>query len=351
MDQPNSFDAVIVSTPDHMHAPIALAALQLGKHVFCQKPLAHTVFEARQMRRAAERAGAVTQMGNQIQSHPAYRTAVKLVHDGVIGKVKEVHSWQSGPMRWLLVDERPAGSDPLPEGLHWNEWLGSAPARPYKDRLYHPHNWRAWQDYSNGQLGDFACHILDPVVMALGLGAPTAIRAEAPALPRELWTSWSTVHYEFPGTARTAGETFRLTWTDGAGRFPAAEARGLPENVKLPGAGSVLVGEKGTMLLPHVGMPRLFPEEKFADFKIEPLPERDHYVTWADACRGVGHATSAFSYSGPLTETVLLGSVAIRMSGEALRWDSQGLTFTNAPKANLLLKKSYRKGWEPAWVS
>jgi predicted dehydrogenase len=351
LDRPSDFDAVIVSTPDHMHAPIALAAMQLGKHVHCQKPLTHTVFEARQMQRAAAKAGLVTQMGNQIQSHTFYRTAVKLVHDGVIGKVKQVHSWQSGPMRWLTVDERPGGSDLVPEGLHWNDWLGAAPERPYKEKLYHPFRWRAWQDFSNGQLGDFACHILDPVVMALGLGAPTSIRAEAPVLPREVWTRWATIHFEFPGTERTAGATLKLTWTDGEGRFPPREAHGLPETFKLPGAGSVLVGEKGTLLIPHVAAPRLFPEEAFADFKIEPVPERDHYVTWADACRGVGYTTSHFAYAGPLTETVLLGTVAIHMPGETLQWDAQGLRFTNSSAASALLTKPYRKGWEPAWIS
>src|SRR5262249_13342245 len=146
LDRPDGFDAVIVSTPDHMHAPIALAAMQLGKHVFCQKPLTHTVYEARQMRRAAEKYSVTTQMCNQIQSHSAYRTAVKLVHDSAIGKVKEVHAWQSGPMRWLLVDERPAGADPVPEGLHWDDWIGVAAPRPYKEKIYHPHTWRAWQD-------------------------------------------------------------------------------------------------------------------------------------------------------------------------------------------------------------
>lgn len=170
-DAPN-FDAVIVSTPDHMHAPISLAAMQLGKHVHCQKPLTHTVFEARQMQLAAKRAGVVTQMGNQIQSHSAYRTAVKLVHDGAIGKVQEVHSWQSGKMGWLLEADRPAGADPVPPGVHWNEWLGVVPERPYKTKIYHPFNWRAWQDFSNGQLGDFGCHIMDPVFMALELTAP-----------------------------------------------------------------------------------------------------------------------------------------------------------------------------------
>ena len=351
LDRRSGFDAVIVSTPDHMHAPIALAAIQLGKHVFCQKPLTHTVFEARQMRLAAEKYGVITQMCNQIQSHSAYHTAVKLVRDGAIGKVKEVHSWQSGPMKWLLVDERPAGADPIPETLRWDDWLGVAPPRPYKDKIYHPFNWRAWQDFSNGQLGDFGCHILDPVFMALGLTAPVSIRALAPPLPREVWTRWATVHYEFPGTERTAGDTLKLTWTDGEGHFPPREAHGLPESFKLPGAGSVLVGEKGTLLVPHVAPPKLFPEEKFADFAIETVPAGDHYVAWADACRGVGRTTSSFDYAGPLTVTVLLGSIAIRTPGETLRWDPAGLRITNLSAANDLLKKAYRKGWEPSWIS
>jgi predicted dehydrogenase len=351
LDRPGGFDAVIVSTPDHMHTPIALAAIQQGKHVFCQKPLTHTVYEARQMRRAAEKYGVVTQMGNQIQSHSAYRTAVKLVQGGAIGRVKEVHSWQSGPMRWLRVDERPAGAEPVPEGLHWDQWLGVAAARPYQREIYHPHNWRAWQEFSNGQLGDFACHILDPVVMALGLGAPLSIRAEAPPLPREVWTRWARVHYEFPGTERTMDGTLKLTWTDGEGRYPPREDLGLPEALKLPGSGSVLVGEKGSLLVPHVAPPRLFPEEKFAGLAIETVPAVDHFVSWADACRGTGRTTSPFTYSGPLTETVLLGSIAIRLPGETLRWDAERLRFTNASTANDLLRKAYRKGWEPAWVS
>jgi predicted dehydrogenase len=290
-------------------------------------------------------------MGNQIQSHAAYRTAVKLVHDGAIGRVKEVHSWQSGPMRWLLVDDRPAGADPVPESLHWDDWLGVAAPRPYKAKVYHPHNWRAWQEFSNGQLGDFGCHILDPVFMALGLTAPVSVRAEAPPLPREVWTRWATIHYEFPATDRTQGDTLKLTWMDGEGNHPPREALGLSDTVKLPGAGSVFVGEKGSLLIPHVAPPRLFPEERFADFKIETVPSVDHFVSWADACRGVGRTTSPFAYAGPLTETVLLGSVAIRVPGETLRWDADGLRFTNSSTASELLKKPYRKGWEPAWVS
>jgi hypothetical protein len=350
LDRAKEFDALTVSTPDHAHTPIALPAMQLGKHVFCQKPLTHTVFEARQMRLAAQKHRLVTQMGNQIQSHEAYRTAVKLVHDGVIGKVREVHSWQAGKLPWLLVDDRPPGADPVPELLHWDDWLGVAPTRPYKTKIYHSFNWRAWQDFSNGQLGDFGCHILDPVFMALKLTAPTTIRGESSAMNREVWYRWSRVHYEFPGTDLTEGKTLPLSWYDGEGKLPPRERLGLPEKFALPGSGSLLIGQKGSLLVPHVASPRLLPEETFKDFKIEKVPSVDHYVGWADACRGIGRTTSPFSYAAGLTETVLLGTVAIRVPGESLHWDTARLR-TNSTRANALLTKPYRKGWQPTWVS
>ena len=349
MDDSKSFDAAIVSTPDHMHAPISLPAMQLGKHVQCQKPLTHTVYEARQMRLAAKKYHLVTQMGNQIQSHPAYRTAVRLVQSGAIGKVREVHSWQSGAMGWILADDRPAGGETPPTTVHWDEWLGVAPTRPYLPKLYHSFNWRGWQDFSNGQLGDFGCHILDPVFMALKLTAPRSIRAEAPPINREVWTKSSTVAYEFPGTEFTAGPSVNVTWYDGAGRFPPRAALGLPEKTALPGSGSVLIGEKGSLLIPHVAMPKLFPEEKFADFAIVPEAARDHYVSWALACLGEDTATSNFDYSGPLTETVLLGTVAIRNPGVTLNWNAEKMELTGAPGAQALLTKPYRSGWEPKW--
>lgn len=349
LEQSKEFDAVIVSTPDHMHAPISLAAMQLGKHVQCQKPLTHTVFEARQMRLAAQKHKVVTQMGNQIQSHEAYRTAVKLVHDGTIGKVREVHSWQSGAMGWILVDDRPSKSEPVPETLHWNEWLGVAPERPFVSKIYHSFNWRAWQDFSNGQLGDFGCHILDPVFMALKLTAPLTISAEATPMNKEIWYKRSTVSYEFPGTEMTAGKTVKVTWYDGEGHLPPREALGLPEKYALPGSGSVLLGEKGRLVIPHVAMPVL-PEEKFADFKIPVVPARDHYVSWADACRGVDKTTSHFDYAGPLSETVLLGTIAIRLAGTPLSWNAESMQLTGSPHANGLLTKKYRAGWEPSWV-
>jgi predicted dehydrogenase len=350
LDKHKEFDALTVSTPDHMHAPVALAAMALGKHVFCQKPLTHTVHEARQMRLAAKKYGVVTQMGNQIQSHEAYRTATKLVRDGTIGKVKEVHSWQSGKMQWLLVDDRPPGEDPVPKTLHgWDNWLGVAPPRPYKEKIYHSFNWRAWLDFSNGQLGDFGCHILDPVFTSLGLTAPLTVRAESAPFNREVWYKWSVVNYEFPATDYTAGKTLKLTWYDGEGKLPPREKLGVAESVKLPGSGSLLIGEKGSLVIPHVAMPQLL-GDSFKEFKIEKVPSVDHYTSWADACRGAGKATSNFDYSGPLTETVLLGTVAIRVPGETLKWDAAAMKVANSPKADSLLRKTYRKGWEPTWV-
>ena len=347
LDKASTFDAISVSTPDHMHAPIALAAMALGKHVFCQKPLAHTVHEARLMREIAEKNKLVTQMGNQIQSHHAYRNAVKLVHDGTIGKVREVHSWQAGNMGWLIVEKTPTDGDPVPKSLQWDLWLGVAPERPYKERLYHPQNWRAWQDFSTGQLGDFGCHILDPVFMALGLTAPTTIEAEAPALNKDTWAPRSKVEYQFPGTERTAGESITVTWYDGAGHKPRKDSLGLPEKYDLPHAGSVLVGEKGSMVIPHWSDPQLFPEEKFKDHQRPDMGDINHYTDWAHACLGDGTTHSNFSYAGPLAEAVLLGGIAIRFPKEQLQWDAKSGKFTHHADANARLTKEYRKGWEP----
>jgi predicted dehydrogenase len=345
LDEPNRFDAVIVSTPDHMHAPIALTAMALGKHVFCQKPLTHTVSEARQMRQAAEQHRLTTQMGNQIQSHSAYRTAVQLLRNGAIGKVREVHSWQAGRMEWLITDRQPDYADPVPDTLDWNLWLGVAPPRQYNAELYHPKNWRAWQDFSNGQLGDFGCHILDPVFLGLDLTAPISVEAEAPPLNNEVWAPRCKVSYRFPGTAQSVGTVLPLTWYDGRGHKPKRAGLGLPKNYKLPGAGSILVGEAGTMVVPHWDTPRLFPEDKFRDYEMPRLEDLNHYTTWVDACLGDGTTTSHFGYAGPLTEAVLLGTVAIRFPGQRLQWNASGGEFLNQADANERLKKSYRPGW------
>lgn len=373
LDKSQMFDAVHVSTPDHMHAPIALAAIALGKHVFCQKPLTHTVYEARQMRDAAKRHGIVTQMGNQCQSHHAYRMAVKLVHDGAIGKVREVHSWQAGNMDWLHVEEQPADSDPVPKTLNWDVWLGVAPVRPFKKGLYHPWDWRGWQDFSSGQLGDFGCHILDPVFLALELTAPTTIEADAPPLGKQAWARRSKVEFTFPGTKRTTNNEITVTWYDGKDHKPMHEGWHLPETMEvaeeenkkgkttgnkagnktakktvkyaLPSAGSAFVGEKGTMILPHWDEPQLYPQEKFKDYTMPKLEDLNHYTSWAHACLGDGTTTSNFDYAGPLSETVLLGAIAIRFPKEQLLWDSQALEFTHHADATARLTKKYRAGW------
>jgi hypothetical protein len=345
-DKADTFDAVIVATPDHMHAPIAVGAMKLGKHVFCEKPLTHTVAEARQMSAVAKQQRVVTQMGNQIQSHPAYRMAVKLVRDGVIGKVREVHSWQSEPMEWLPAsDAKPTTGDPVPPTLDWDLWLGVAPERPYKDNLYHPKNWRGWQDFGSGELGDFGCHILDPVYMALELGAPSTIEAEAPPIGENIWLPRCKVSYQFPGTSRTLGELLPLTWYDGPRHKPRSKDLGLPGDYQLPGAGSVLIGEGGTMVIPHWSEPKLLPVEKFAEFKLPAMDEINHYTGWVDACVGDGNTTSNFDYAGPLTESVLLGVVSLRFPREQLLWDRKAARFTHHADATVRLSKQYRNGW------
>jgi len=351
LDESKDIQGILVSTPDFMHAPIALAAMQLGKHVFCQKPLTHTVFEARQMQLAAKRSQVVTQMGNQIQSHSAYRTAVNIVHSGLIGKVKEVHSWQGTSPTWPRHIPRPEGNDPIPSHVRWDLWQGVAPERPYKEAMYHPFNWRGWQDYGTGQIGDFGCHILDPVFKSLKLGAPISLKASAPSLMMDAWTDRATLQYKFLGTESTLDSTITLTWYDSVGIAPNREVLpDIPSDYKLPNAGSVLIGEKGTMVIPHVAMPTLFPEKKFPKETIPIIKEVDHYVQWADACRGIGETTSHFDYAGPLTEAVLLGTIGIRFPEEELHWDAKALKITNHVKANGFLHKPYRQGWEPNWI-
>ncbi len=339
-------DAVIVSTPDHMHALIALNAMRRGRHVYCQKPLTHTVKEARMMSETAESRGLVTQMGNQIQAYAEYRLAVKLVHEGLIGKVNRVYSWQAGTPTWPRAIDRPAGNDPVPKTLMWNNWLGVAPERPYKASIYHPFNWRGWQHFSNGQLGDFGCHIMDPVFMALKLTAPTSLTAQAPKINSETWTESVRVDYVFPGTGLTSGDELKLTWIDGPGHKPAEELKEIIDPSKLPGSGSMLLGSKGALLIPHVGAPKLLPEEKFADLRLPELERLSHYVLWADACRGEGKTKSNFSYAGRLTETVLLGTIALRLPGSALKWDAKTMTISGHERAADMLGKDYRKGWE-----
>ena len=337
-------DAVIVSTPDHMHAPVAMQAMELGKHVYCQKPLTHTVWEARQMRMMAEQKGVITQMGNQIHSNAEYRRGVKLIHDGAIGRVREVHSWVGVQGRqYCSRTDRPAAA-PVPKGVDWDLWIGAAAMRPYAAEVYHPFKWRDWQDFGSGALGDFGCHILDPVFSALELTAPLSIRAENNGTTREVWPGPETVTFEFPGTARTAEGTIRVIWRDG-GLKPPRELGQLPEGAELPAAGSLFMGENGVMILPHVGNPLLYPADKFAGYAIPDLPGASHWHVWVDAVLSGTRTSDGFHYAGPLTETVQLGNIAARLPGATLKWDAATMQLDGAPEAQALLTKHYRDGF------
>ena len=345
----DKIDAVQVSTPDHWHAPICLDAMRHGKHVYCQKPLTHTVWEARQMRLAAEKAKVITQMGNQIHSASPYRTAVKLLRDGAIGKIKAVHSWMANPgNKYSGLAKRPADRvAPPPDTLNWDLWLGPAPHRDFVPDLYAPFKWRDWQDFGGGTMGDFGCHILDPVFTALELTAPRSIRAENTGVLEETWPVAETITYDFPGTKFTAGDALTLTWHDG-GRQPDASLAQMPADKKLPGAGSLFIGEGGTLILPHVAAPTLYPAEKFGKEKMESVPGLNHYHVWVDAVLAGTKTSDGFHYAGPLTETVQLGNIATRVPGRLLEWDAEGLKFRNAPEADKLVSKQYRKGFELA---
>ena len=338
------FDAVQVSIPDHMHAFVALDAMRRGKHVYCQKPLTHTVWEARQMRLQAAKSKVITQMGNQIHSASEYRTAVQLVKTGTIGKIQAVHSWQHNKGNHYTNLTSLPKTEPVPETLKWDCWIGVAPMREFS-RDYHPFRWRDWRDFGSGTMGDFGCHILDPVFTALELGAPVSIRAENDGLNEQTWPAAETVEYVFPGTALTTGKTLPLTWYDG-GRKPERALAQLPPDKKLPGSGSLFIGENGTLVLPHVGMPRLYPEEQFGEQEIEKVPGANHYHAWVDGILAGTTTSAGFDYAGPLTEAVQLGNVATRIPGTLLEWDAANFRFPNQSEAAALLTKEYRRGWE-----
>ena len=332
-------DAVNVGTPDHQHAPVSMTAINLGKHVYCQKPLTHDVWEARKLAEAARKKKVATQMGIQIHSNPEYRLAVRLIQDGAIGKVKEVHSWSD--KQWGFEGERPAGSDPVPPNLDWDLWLGGAPERPYKNGLYHPGNWRKWYDFGCGTMGDMSIHILDPVAKALALTSPKTVSSDSPPPFPESFRTKNKVNYVFPGTKFTTNP-LPLTWYDGSFR---PDPSGWPVQ-KLPGQGSMFIGEKGYLLLPHIAMPKLLPEDAFKGFAMPAVDGVNHWHSWVDACLGKGTASANFDYAGPLTEFVLLGVVANRNPQQKLAWNAEALKIDGSPAANALLKRTYRKGWE-----
>jgi predicted dehydrogenase len=329
-------DAIVVSTPDHTHAVIAVAAMKEGLHCYCEKPLAHSVAEVRAMQRAAKERNLVTQMGTQIHAGDNYRRVVELIQGGAIGTIKEVHTWCD---RVYVQGDRPRETPPVPEGLHWDLWLGPAPERPYHP-AYHPFHWREWWDFGGGTLADMACHHMDLPFWALKLGYPLTVEAEGPPPHPESTSPWLIVRYTFP--AREALPALPLTWYHGGKRPPQFASGDLPKW----GDGNLFVGERG-MILADYGRHVLLPETDFKDFS-RPSPtipsSIGHYEEWLRAIRSGGTTTCSFDYSGTLTEAVLLGNVAYR-SGKKLDWDARRMRARGCPEADAFIKPAFRKGW------
>ncbi len=343
-----NLDSVNVGTPDHMHAPMAMSAMQLGLHAYVQKPLAHDIYEVRRLAEVAREKKLVTQMGIQIHSAAYYRIGVKVIQSGAIGKVKEVHTWSS--KKWGDLTDLPTKTDPVPEKLNWDLWLGVCATRPYIKGYYHPGIWRKRLDFGTGTFGDMGCHIFDPVFEALALTAPISVRSEGPAPNRWNWSINSIIHYVYPATPYSEGKTVAVHWYDGDER-PPKDIQALLGKQKMPDQGSIFVGTKGVMLLPHIALPSLFPESQFKDYKLPRDPGTSHNKQFIDAVLGRTKTSAPFDYSGPLTESVLLGGVATRFPKTTLQWDAKALQFTNLAEANQILHRDYRKGWEVKGLS
>jgi len=378
----DEIDAVIVSTPDHTHAPASLMAMNMDKPVYCQKPLTHYVSESREMKKVAAEKGLITQMGIQVHSFYDYKLATLLIQSGIIGKVHTVHAWS--PKNWGYDGPLPEGEDPVPDQLDWNLWLGTSKKRPYKDGMYHPGNWRKLMDYGCGTLGDMGVHIFDTPYNALELDVPRTIMTQCRPSNGFGFPENNTVTYEFPGTKYT-GKSLKWIWYDGPGvpdmhedlMLPGMEVKkdkkttnksdknsisldaGVAGENELPEQGAMFVGEKGRLLLPHfMQLPKKIRKGKYVDISKEIAkvseehnlgePIRNygtegpkHYHQFVDACLGKDTTTAPFDYAARLTETILLGTIAGRFPGETLHWDAETAQFKEE-KANKYLAGDYR---------
>ena len=354
-------DAVIVGTPDHHHFHASMAAIKRGKHVYCEKPLTHSVWEARELTLAARAAGVATQMGNQAQAAEQTRVVQEFVLDGAIGEIREAHIWTDRPSRGLFDEywpqgvQRPTAEMKIPATLDWDLWLGPAPQRSYHS-AYLPTKWRGWWDFGTGALGDIACHYFDPVFRALRLGPPTSVEASSTRVNTETFPVGSMITYQFPARSSTVGQKWKmapvsLVWYDGGLR--PARPSAIQKGDVMGTNGLMLVGENGVLLSDWKNW-RLYPEQLATEYGSPPktLPRSPgHHVEWINACKGGPAAGSNFDWAGPMTETVLLGNVALRsqlredLTRTKLQWDSKELAFTNHDDANAFLRREYRPGW------
>jgi hypothetical protein len=361
-------DAVTISTPDHVHGVAGIMAMNMGKHIYCQKPLTQTIWESRVMRDLARKNKITTQMGNQHSAEDGLRRAVEVIQAGLIGAPLELHVWSDRPI-WPQGLDRPLGEDPVPAGLDWDLWLGPAAARPFKGQVYHPFNWRGWTDFGTGALGDMACHGVNMPFRALKLGYPTRVECEmASRAHPETYPLTSRVRFDFP--EREGLPPLKFWWYDGNPqsdfaplRPPSDLTREIVEwRRKLPKSGCLIVGEKGRIYSPDdygATAHLLFNDEK----KFTPIEKHEaclaipqsiprspgHYQEWVDAMNGGPPGYSNFEISANLNEIILLGTLAQQLGeGRPMDWDGPNMKSTNIPEASRFVKREYRKGWEPA---
>ncbi len=344
LDEQRDIDAVVIATPDHTHAVIAMAAIKRGKHIYCEKPLAHSIWECRQLAEAAREAKVATQLGNQGQATESNRLVSEILWDGAIGPVREVHAWCNRYISPRGIG-RPSDMPPVPATLDWDLWLGPAKERPYHP-CYTPFSWRGWWDFGTGVLGDIGCHQFDPIFRALKLGYPTTVEASSSGVNEETAPLTSIVRFQFP--AREQMPALTLTWYDG-GLMPQRPAE-LEDGRKFGEADdNLFIGDKGKML-GH----RLIPEARMREYgrppqRIERSP--GHHREWLIACKGGPAARANFDWAGPLTEVALLGNIALRMEeqlyekGLKLDCDGPNMKITNLPEANRYIRDEYRDGW------
>jgi predicted dehydrogenase len=371
LDEMKEIDGIVIATPDHHHAFASMEGFKRKKHVYCEKPLTHSVWEARQLGKAAREAKVATQMGNQGQASEDTRRLCELVWAGVIGKVHEAHIWTDRPSQGLFNEywpqgvPRPKDTPPVPDSLDWDLWLGPAPERPYHP-AYLPFKWRGWWDFGTGALGDIGCHAMDPVFRALKLGGPISVQGASTRVNTETFPLGSMITYEFPARSaeKQVNNTFvrdlsgvkagavemppcKLVWYDGGLRPPRPE--GLPNGEVMGDNGRMLVGDKGFILGNKVFPKACADEASKVEHSIAHSP--GHYVEWIQACKGGKASGSNFDFAGPLAEAVLLGNVALRVQLREdltlckLLWDSAALKVTNLEEANKCIRRDYRGGW------
>lgn len=344
LDKHPEIDAVVIGTPDHTHATIAMDALKAKKHLYCAKPMTRTIEEARILTKAAKKAGVATQMSTQSDSAEGHRLLAEWIQDGAVGEVRQVHIWSNRPI-WPQGIHRPTETPSVPPTLDWRLWIGPAPYRPYHP-AYHPFKFRGWFDFGTGALGDMGCHQFNPVVKALKLGHPTAVQASTSEDFEETYPKASIVHYDFP--AREGFPACRVTWYDG-GLTPR-----VPDELEAGrqfgdwSGGILVVGGKGKILSDCVSdNPRIIPESKMKEYKRPPktLPRSiGHYEEFIAASKGGNPAGVDFKYGGPLTEIVLLGNLAVRNPGKRIEWDAETMKVTNDEEANKLVSEPMMNG-------